>query len=257
MLRGPKAASADNQMRESSARLVTRGELRCSQERSDSTPEIHFSGGDDVENVLKSIAIETLREVCQPGNRSNRTLLPSATVAEQQTTTLALVLRFSLTAQVKLLPPFPRPRRRNRKMMKNKNYVSYLVSLIKSFDYSMLGDVEWDALKDIDVSDNVQLLEVIRDVVRPEYDSWDVASRQIVKDALEAGLALPDYDFAPVLRNVEMPFAPHLNPRTFFLLVQQVLPEGVSARIGLEEVTSEMAALSTSQRSLDGWTPDE
>ncbi|MGX9900718.1 hypothetical protein ACW0JT_14100 [Arthrobacter sp. SA17] len=109
--------------------------------------------------------------------------------------------------------------------MKNKNYVSYLVSLVKNFDFSMLSDAEWDALTDIDASNNVQLTEAIRAVVKPEYASWDEASRQLVKDALEACLALPDYDFAAVLRNVEMPFASNLNPRTFFILVQQVVLE--------------------------------
>lgn len=57
--------------------------------------------------------------------------------------------------------------------MKNKNYVSYLVSLVKNFDYSMLSDAEWDALKDIDPSDNLQLLEAIREVVKPESESWE------------------------------------------------------------------------------------
>jgi hypothetical protein len=109
--------------------------------------------------------------------------------------------------------------------MLDSNSVSYLVSLIKNFDYSMLGDAEWDALKDIDVSDKAQLTVAIRDVVKPEYASWDASSRQLVKNALEAGLALPDYGFAPVLRNVEMPLAPDLNPRTFFLLIRQVLEE--------------------------------
>lgn len=109
--------------------------------------------------------------------------------------------------------------------MKNKNYESYLVSLVKSFDYSILSEAEWDALMDIDVSDNVQLSQAIGDVVRPEYDSWDASSMNMAKEALEACLALPDYDFAPVLRNVEMPFGPILNPRAFFILVQQVLFE--------------------------------
>ena len=109
--------------------------------------------------------------------------------------------------------------------MKNKNYVSYLVSLVKNFDYSMLSDAEWDALKEIDASDNVQLTQAIRDVVKPEFDSWDAPSRQLVKDALEGCLALPDYDFAAVLRNVEMPFASNPNPRTFLMLVQQVVLE--------------------------------
>lgn len=109
--------------------------------------------------------------------------------------------------------------------MNNENYVSYLVSLVKNFDYSMLSDAEWDALKDIDASDNVQLSEAIRDVVKPEYASWDASSRQLAKDALEAFLALPDNDFAPVLSKVEMPFGPNLNPRTFFILVHQVLFE--------------------------------
>lgn len=49
---------------------------------------------------------------------------------------------------------------------------------------------------------------------------------QMVKEALEAGLTLPCNDFAPVLSNVEMPFGLNLNPRTFFILVQQVLFEG-------------------------------
>jgi hypothetical protein len=110
-------------------------------------------------------------------------------------------------------------------VMNNKSYVSYLVSLVKNFDYSMLSEAEWDALKDIDVSDDVQLLGAIRDVVKPDYDSWDPSSKQLVKEALEAGLALPDYDFAPVLRDVEMPFASNLNPRSFFILIQQVLLE--------------------------------
>lgn len=110
--------------------------------------------------------------------------------------------------------------------MKNKNYVSYLVSLVKNFDYSMLSDAEWDALKDIDASDNLQLLEAIREVVKPESESWDASSMQMVKEALEAGLTLPCNDFAPVLSNVEMPFGLNLNPRTFFILVQQVLFEG-------------------------------
>ncbi|WP_309105299.1 hypothetical protein, partial [Arthrobacter sp.] len=96
-------------------------------------------------------------------------------------------------------------------------------SLVKNFDYSMLSDAEWDALKDIDASDNAQLTEAIRDVVSPEYNSWDAFSKQLGKDALDACLALPDYDFAAVLRKVEMPFASNLNPRTFFILVQQVL----------------------------------
>lgn len=109
--------------------------------------------------------------------------------------------------------------------MKNENSVSYLVSLIKNFDYSMLSDAEWDALTDLDASDNVQLMEAIRDVVKPEYTSWDSSSRQLAKEALEAFLALPDYDFAAVLRRVEMPFAANLNPRTFFILVHQVLLE--------------------------------
>lgn len=109
--------------------------------------------------------------------------------------------------------------------MKNKAYVSYLVSLIKNFDCAMLSDAQWDALKDIDVSDSAQLLEAIRNVVKPEYASWDATSRQLAQDALDAGLALPNYDFAPVLRNVDMPFAANLNPRTFFLLVKQVLLE--------------------------------
>ncbi|WP_457964764.1 hypothetical protein M1E17_00800 [Arthrobacter sp. D1-29] len=109
--------------------------------------------------------------------------------------------------------------------MLDSNSVSYLVSLIKNFDYSMLSDAEWNALKDVDVLDNVQLTAAIRDVVKPEYASWDASSRQLVNNALEAGLALPDYDFAPVLRNVEMPLAQDLNPRTFFLLIQQVLVE--------------------------------
>lgn len=110
-------------------------------------------------------------------------------------------------------------------MMKNENSVSYLVSLIKNFDYSMLSDAEWDALTDIDASDNVQLVEAIRDVVKPEYASWDSSSRQLAKDALEAFLALPDYDFGAVLRKVEMPFDSTLDPLTFFILVQQVVLE--------------------------------
>jgi hypothetical protein len=109
--------------------------------------------------------------------------------------------------------------------MLNSTSVSYLVSLIKNFDSSMLSDAEWEAFKDIDVSDNAQLTAAIRDVVSPEYASWDASSRHLVNDALEAGLALPDYDFAPVLRRVEMPLAPDLNPRTFFLLIEQVLVE--------------------------------
>lgn len=113
-------------------------------------------------------------------------------------------------------------------IMKNKNYGSYLVSLVKNFDYSILSDAEWDVLKDIEASDNVQLSEAIRDVVKPEYDSWDASSRQMVKEALEDALALPDYDFAAVLRDVEMPFAANLNPRTFFILIQQVLREPLS-----------------------------
>ena len=109
--------------------------------------------------------------------------------------------------------------------MNDKNRASALVSLIKNIDLAMLDEAQWDALTAIDVSRRADLIEVLRNFVKPEYASWDEASRRLADDALDAGLADPAYDFAPVLGCVQMPFAPVPDPRTFFLLIRQVLRE--------------------------------
>jgi hypothetical protein len=107
--------------------------------------------------------------------------------------------------------------------MKNKIDIHALVSLIKNFDCSLLSDTEWDKFRTVDLTNEVQLLELFSEIVCPEYESMDMESQKIIKNALIGALSSPEFNFNDVLNRVELPFAPIREQRMFFLTLWKAL----------------------------------
>jgi hypothetical protein len=105
----------------------------------------------------------------------------------------------------------------------NQEDVSALVSLIKSLDASMLGEAEWEALGRIDVRDRALLGQALEESILPEYLSWDALSRRHVQVALARSATSSGNDLAAVLRQVEMPFAPAVDPHLFFDVMRDIV----------------------------------
>ena len=103
--------------------------------------------------------------------------------------------------------------------MSRKLDVSAVVSLIKDFDSAMLSDEEWDRLKEVDPSQEEQILEVIQEFIVAGYEAMDSQSKSLIKDSLQGVLSSPEFDYSSILSLVEMPFEPIENPRDFFLLL--------------------------------------
>ena len=103
--------------------------------------------------------------------------------------------------------------------MSRKLDISAVVSLIKDFDSEMLSDEEWGRLKEIDPSQEEQILEVFQEFIVSGYKAMDLKSKSLIKDGLQSVLSSPEFDYSSILNSVEMPFEPIENPRNFFLLL--------------------------------------
>lgn len=100
--------------------------------------------------------------------------------------------------------------------MTKKIDISAIITLIKDFDYEMLNDSEWDELKEVDPSNEDQMLEIFNRIIVPEYEAMDGLSQRLIKSSLAAVLSSSGFDYQQILRAVEMPFEPIEEPRKFF-----------------------------------------
>lgn len=103
--------------------------------------------------------------------------------------------------------------------MSGKLDISAVVSLIKDFDTEMLTDQEWDRLKEVDPSQEEQILGAFQEFIVSGYEAMDSKSKSLIKDSLQGILSSPGFDYSSILNSVEMPFEPIDNPRDFFLLL--------------------------------------
>ncbi|GAA6152198.1 hypothetical protein [Pseudoteredinibacter isoporae] len=103
--------------------------------------------------------------------------------------------------------------------MSRKLDISAVVSLIKDFDSEMLSDEDWDRLKEVDPSQEAQILEMFQEFIVSGYEAMDSKSKSLIKDSLYGVLSSPEFDYSSILDSVEMPFESIENPRSFFLLL--------------------------------------
>ncbi|MGF2686380.1 hypothetical protein ACQUWM_07780 [Marinobacter sp. DUT-3] len=103
--------------------------------------------------------------------------------------------------------------------MKRRFDVSAIVTIIKNFDYEMLDAFVWDELKEVDPSNEGQMLEVFKRFIVPEYEVLDDMSKSLIKSRLFDLLSDPKSDYQVILDAVEMPFEPVEEPRNFFSLL--------------------------------------
>lgn len=103
--------------------------------------------------------------------------------------------------------------------MKRRFDVSAIVTIIKIFDYEMLDTFVWDELKEVDPSNEEQMLEVFERFIVPEYEVLDDMSKSLIKSSLFDLLSAPKPDYQVILDAVEMPFEPVEKPENFFSLL--------------------------------------
>lgn len=119
-----------------------------------------------------------------------------------------------------LRSPFCNRDGKQREPILNADVISFLASLTKRIDYSMLSEAEWRQLAQTDVSTGHGIARLIDEFVIPEYQSWDDSSRKLIRVALESALDSHDFDFSDVFAKIELPFVELPEPRRFFQAIR-------------------------------------
>ena len=101
----------------------------------------------------------------------------------------------------------------------NRIDVSAIITLIKYFDYEMLDDAAWDDLREIDPSDEEQMLNIFNKITVPEFEDMDRHSQELIESTLYGILSSSEFDYQRILGAVEMPFEPIEEPKRFFSLL--------------------------------------